>query len=736
MSQPRTRPTPTPLSLLSGGLVLVLLLAAILRFSLVVYQLPAAFPSVVGLCLLGGVVSTVIWALPRHRMWAVLLVLVAMGVFVVYNQAILLYGARATWAALSDFWDQYTVFSSSYVLADPLPDPQHWGAVQLFLGVVLVLLALPLGWAILRLRAFWLTFVLTLPWLLPAFLAEVQLDWPSMLVICAGWACLLLSNLAARDNPSGGARLTLVVLPVSLVLMGVVLTLFPFQNYTQPAWAAYLREELNHLALLPGEEVEGEGDAEGPHTTSAPEDTTVSNPFFFSSAGPRNYLGRSILRVTTSQPGPLYLRETIHQNYTELAWTALRTVSTDTLPPYDGDVPPATATITRLDSPSSVACMPYQTVQVEESQTDSDSSVSFPTAQQQYTVGYIPLEGEPSPQAITSFDPEQDDAYQNYLDVPVEISGQLLAWFTQAMEELEQSGDPIEATATGVYAGELNTASIIAQLLERNAQYDLLTPHTPSGKDFVTYFLQESHQGYCVHFATAATLLLRTQGIPARYVSGYTVDVPSTSYVTAGVDSVYATVVMDYNAHAWVEIYLNGYGWYPVEVTPTAAANLPQAPTSSAAPVATPTPTVPPATPTATPTPTPEVTAQGPEWGDILAPLVWLTPILALGAALGLVRYVRRRRWKQILHQPDTNAAVLRAYRWFGQLERWGGTTGEEAEALARKARFSQHTLTPEERKLALGQFQAEVSRLRQASPWWKRFLLALLFPVGNKHRL
>ena len=61
-----------------------------------------------------------------------------------------------------------------------------------------------------------------------------------------------------------------------------------------------------------------------------------------------------------------------------------------------------------------------------------------------------------------------------------------------------------------------------------------------------------------MHFASAGTLLLRALGVPARYVSGYIAD------VTAG-----ETVdVPDQNAHAWVEIYLRGYGWYPVEMTP------------------------------------------------------------------------------------------------------------------------------------------------------------------------
>ena len=67
----------------------------------------------------------------------------------------------------------------------------------------------------------------------------------------------------------------------------------------------------------------------------------------------------------------------------------------------------------------------------------------------------------------------------------------------------------------------------------------------PSGKDFATWFLNESDTGYCVHFATAGTLMLRALGIPARYVTGY--------YATAYANQT-VTVTTD-NAHAWVEYY-------------------------------------------------------------------------------------------------------------------------------------------------------------------------------------
>ena len=722
---------PTPLSLTAGVLVQVLLLSSILRFSLVVYQFPADFTPVLVMGLLGVAVSTVIWALPRHREGLVLLTLGLTGAMLLYNQALFVYGAQSCWEALTDFWTENTYFSVSYTLPYSLPDSQHQAATQIFLGAVFALLALPLGWAIHRLRAFWLTFALTLPWLLPAFLAEVELDWSAMLVICAGWAALLLSSLAARRDPSGGARITLVTLPVSLALIWLILLLFPFQQYTQPTWAVYLQEQLKGLDWFPSEEtLDG-----GPFSPDAGQNAPRMD---FYTAGPRSYTGRAMLEVSASQPGTMYLRGEVYRDYSSQAWTGVEPNSTDNLSNYNPmlGTSPVSATITYLTSPRSMVYLPYQTTVVEDKQVFSDSPLVFPQAQQSYDVGYIPLDDSPSRLGNIPTLSEQEEAYGAYLEVPEDVSGDLLVWFTQAMEELENSGEPIRANATGEYASELNTAALIAQLLERNATYDLRTPRTPSEEDFVTYFLEESHRGYCVHFASAATLLLRTQGIPARYVSGYVTTIPSSSLDQNTRE--YTTRVVDSNAHAWVEIYLYGYGWYPVEVTPTSTGDTPnqsQAPVASTAPSSAPTATSAPTTPTPTPTVAPETPDQSGiqislDW------LVWAVPVLVLAAGLWLVRQLRYRLWRKMGQDKDTNAAVLKVYRWFGLLERLGGKAGAETEDLARKARFSQHTLTQQERSLVLGQFRDEVARLRQSAPIWNRWLLWLLFPVGRAKRV
>lgn len=727
---PRTSAPPTPLSLVAGGLALVLLMGAIIRFSLAVYQFPTTYSALLGMSLLGIIASLVLCALPRRRTLATVLVLVLAALLLMVSGPQLAYGARACWKTMVDFWSENTYFTVFYALPDTLSPIQHQAAVRTFLGAVFALLALPLGWSILRLRAFWLTFVLTLPWLLPAFLAEVELDWPSMLVICACWAALLLSNLAARGDPGAGARVTLLTLPVSLALLFGVSLVFPHTSYTQPGWAASLREELMSLDWFSSSRWDGL-----PQATSGIqviEGNGIPAPrLAFSSAGPRQYTGRAILQVTTSQPGRMYLRGSIYQDYTGQAWTGVAPLSTENLATFDVSGT-ASATITHLTSLSSTPVLPYRTNQINGLWTDPDDSLAFPTAQREYTVSYTPLDGEePSRQGIPPLD-ERAEIYDTYLAVPEDISVSLTNWMDAAMADLEDSGQAIQADATGEYAQELNTASLITQLLARNATYDLLTPRTPSDQDFVTYFLQESHRGYCVHFATAATLLLRLQGIPARYVSGYTVSV--SPVFTSGIE-LYTAQALDSNEHAWVEIYLYGYGWYPIEVTPSATnAQRPgqtEAPAVSVPPSAAPTPTPAPAA-SAAPTAAPDT----PEAGDTgsLGP-VWLIPLGVLAGGLWLTRRLRARTWQKMHHSPDTNAAVLDAYRWFGQLERWGGKAGAETEDLARKARFSPHTLTQEERSLVLGQLRGEVLRLQRAAPVRKRWLLWLLFPVGRGRR-
>jgi transglutaminase-like putative cysteine protease len=94
----------------------------------------------------------------------------------------------------------------------------------------------------------------------------------------------------------------------------------------------------------------------------------------------------------------------------------------------------------------------------------------------------------------------------------------------------------------------------------RQFPYSLEVPGPPTDRDVADYFLFDLQKGYCDYFATTMAVMVRAIGIPARLVTGFS----SGNYdYDAG-----RFVVVQSNAHAWVEVYFPGIGW--VEFEPTA----------------------------------------------------------------------------------------------------------------------------------------------------------------------
>ncbi|NLT08871.1 MAG: transglutaminase domain-containing protein, partial [Ruminococcus sp.] len=85
-------------------------------------------------------------------------------------------------------------------------------------------------------------------------------------------------------------------------------------------------------------------------------------------------------------------------------------------------------------------------------------------------------------------------------------------------------------------------------------------------------FLFKTKRGVCVEYATAMILLSRAAGIPARYCEGFLVDEPFTG---SGEYQDVNYVITPQHAHAYPELYINGYGWLGFE--PTIADSAPKA---------------------------------------------------------------------------------------------------------------------------------------------------------------
>ena len=96
----------------------------------------------------------------------------------------------------------------------------------------------------------------------------------------------------------------------------------------------------------------------------------------------------------------------------------------------------------------------------------------------------------------------------------------------------------------------------IVKWLGDNCEYSLQPDIVPEGEDFTEYFL-ETRIGYCTYFATALAVMARSEGIPARYITGFALE---------KVEYTQSFIATGETAHAWVEIYFNGIGW--VEIDP------------------------------------------------------------------------------------------------------------------------------------------------------------------------
>ncbi len=79
--------------------------------------------------------------------------------------------------------------------------------------------------------------------------------------------------------------------------------------------------------------------------------------------------------------------------------------------------------------------------------------------------------------------------------------------------------------------------------------------------DPIAMFLFEARKGHCEYFATAAALLLRSAGVPCRYITGF----------VSGERNEYGNywVTRNKDAHAWVEAYIDSQGWRTIEATPS-----------------------------------------------------------------------------------------------------------------------------------------------------------------------
>ena len=587
----------------------------------------------------------------------------------------------------------------------PVPPLGGTAVVDIPMAVLGVLLSAAVTWSVCRkLGAVLPVLAALIPLSACMVVTDTVPDVPFLFCLLFGLVILILTGRVRRQSAPQGNRLTaMAAIPTALALAALFLA-FPQESYVN-------RSEATRDAILSWFQSIPEKVAE-----NVRQEVTVSLPaqepdhVSLASLGRRIESPVTVMEVTAEIGGTLYLRGQDYDGYDGMTWTTSQHRTEDfSLTGVDyGDV------AIRTVGERALLYLPYYPARGMALIGGNMSNTWS------YTEYVIPRAGLPDDWRTTAISGAAATPAPGspYLALPDATRTRAEALLTDIL---------------GSASSTVERAEKIGDYVRASARYDLDPSRMGEGEtDFALWFLESAEAGYCVHFATAATVLLRAAGIEARYVSGYLVKTaPGTP-----------ADVTEKNAHAWAEYYEPTLGvWLVLEATPSDMAAA-QQPTPETVPGATqeaiqptaPEPTPPPSTtaPSHPQTPTESTPPQqdAPKQhavGKILAVLFALALLVLTVIAQRSIR-IRLCRQKQRTARPNARGLAM-----WQETELLSGLlhqpSPETLEALAQKAKFSQHTLTAEE----LEQFTAYLTDARhrlEQKPWYLRLIYMYIYAV------
>lgn len=440
---------------------------------------------------------------------------------------------------------QYLPLTDKVILGDTLGT----SATGLFVFISAILSAV-FTISLIRYKRILIPSLLSMVLLVPCFILVNTL--PSLVclfIAIASLIALYISKNTRKFRPSQGGVIAAISFGTMLVVMAILLAFNPIEKYERFDWQENLLQSIeNGFNIDDGRKTSTEknlNEIKG----SLEEKENLSD------ISPLTQTHTPVMTVTSAVGGNIYLKGTAYANYRDNIWSI---ISDNDAARYPQDFVPFTATIgnnaltdTRVHmlNESKIAYVPYFLESLPDNLNSvADVCVKNNTNKNEFNYSHYPFYAENTYRYNNSAEAENYKAfvYDTYLEIPRTTQIEL-----RRIAEQE-----------GFLDSELTVSEkieMVKNYISSSKTYSLKTPKMPSGKDFAAWFLNESDTGYCVHFATAGTLMLRALGIPARYVTGY--------YATAYANQT-VTVTTD-NAHAWVEYYSDTAGWIPLECTPS-----------------------------------------------------------------------------------------------------------------------------------------------------------------------
>lgn len=145
---------------------------------------------------------------------------------------------------------------------------------------------------------------------------------------------------------------------------------------------------------------------------------------------------------------------------------------------------------------------------------------------------------------------------------PADYSPAELQPYLQIPARTKLALDPLVRQITADASNRYDKVAALEAYLEQTCLYSMGAPATPAKEDAVAWFVSHSQRGACDLFSSSLAVMSRLAGVPARVATGYAsgeYDPEAGYFLVKGTD-----------AHAWTEIYFEGYGWVTFDATPAA----------------------------------------------------------------------------------------------------------------------------------------------------------------------
>ena len=684
------------------------------------FAVPADGLSLVCACVLAALLFSALLLLPKSWIWLLAMAALAGGGFYMLRAQLVDSTSALVFAVTQQYSEAIPGIQTVH-----LTDTSGMDAT-LILILIAALYALLCSWTVMRSESLVYLLVLTLPVLA---LCLIILQTPpaawAILLVVGVLALLLLTQLLRARQAGEGNRLALLLAAPLALLIGLLAVLFPAGTYDRAEWSDHLQETIStaadKLTLFRRDAKTGQVKFSSPISPS-----TLGSYLWDSSVtsvnlnriGPQVQFGRSVMRVKSEVSGPVHLRGDSMAVYEDNRWKALpESDYTDTDSMMNallaGIVPVSYRPDMQIETnmKSGIYYLPYFSAALPKDAVPYyDAYVKNPSQQTSYSIYYFSMRG--------SF--VDNGAYETFVHEA----------YTQVPDETRQAlADILPQLGVQPDDAPEQIVSAVQAYVSASASYDLSTPSVPNGEDFVSWFLHDSETGYCVHFATAAAILLRCLDVPARYVTGYSTAITANEWTTVTSD----------DAHAWVEYYFDGAGWYVLDPTPAADTPAQTAPEEPIAAPIEPADNQPEDTPPAgdEPPAVPDIPAESQETPQKtdkksvnILHFVW--PVLVLAAALFLWRALRFSVRRAAIGRGSPNRRAVALYHHICWLSRQTKTeVPSDFLEIAEKARFSHHKLNREDLLPMQAHAEQLTKQLLADKRFWKQVLYRVIYALG-----